>query len=694
MRKLALKYRPQSLDGLVGQEKAKAALASYLQSGANQSLLLVGASGTGKTTAARIIAATKTCTALPAPCGTCGDCLGIFSGNGTYGYTEMDAPRFTEPVYAKEMADRILNPSMIHWTTFIDEVHALQGGSFDALLKAIEEPSANATFICATTELSKIRSTFRTRCLIIQFVPLRPAELYKLLSDVCAAEDIRCEPKALDMLSVAAQGSARAALNLLDQVADQGDVIANYVASILSFGEGDSLIAFLEAVVANDWDGQLKALDEWAAEPIEIAKMIRDGLLYLYNFEVAQSRSTDIVNPAFFKITPEQRQPIVAGFRSRAGRRAFGDYWSDLLDLSKVDPATLTDRPSLVIHALKFHRAVNPEELASVTVVPPPASAASTLPYRGRSTKHAAIAQRKRAAKSDRSLNQVQAESIYDMATFLPQEHGLLFNTRIMLDHARLGVNNETEASKLVSQLTHELSIRVRSWARGASAHWIYVHRLQDGGIMTDIIVHIPQDALVHIERWLAGRLQDLCGDLALVAGAWSIDAATPGRATGHDVNRFQRHWYLVRPIWGGLDPEIMDWDEKGRRVPLVDLLKVPTKARKPVGDLVSLRALGSSRSLGPVARSKAAAGRMGFLSAFADDAWACVARGWEFDEYRDRLTEKEQRRDAEERIRLEFPASMNRLEQDAGENALARLMRSWPQDPKGRARSWKGWWA
>lgn len=694
MRNLALKYRPKKLDDLVGQEKAKTALAAYFKSGSNQSLLLNGASGTGKTTIARIIAATKTCTAVIAPCGECDDCLGIFSGDGTFGYTEMDAPRFVEPVYAKEMAARILTPSFNHWTTFIDEIHALHGSSFDALLKAIEEPSPAATFICATTDLSKIRSTFRTRCLVIPFVPLRIAELYKLLADVCAKEQIRFEPKALDMLSFAAGGSARSALILLDQVSNQGDVESQAVANILSFGEADALIDYLKAVVSGDWDEQLGVLDRWDAAPIEIAKMIRDGLLYLYNFEVARSRSTDIVNPAFYKITPEQRQYIIGGFRVRADRRVFADYWQDLLDVSGVDPATLFDRTSLVIYALKFHRVVNPDEVAPIAIPPLASVAPARMAYRGRSTKSGTARRNASATLAAGFLDQIQAEAIYAMATYLPQQHGILFNTIIRLDHAQLGMKTEEKAGELVSRLTHEFSIRVKSWSRGTSAHWIYAHRVGDVGILTDIIVHIPKDALVHVELWLANRLRDLCGDGADVPGAWSIDAASPERAEGHDMNRFQRHWYLVRFLWGGLDPSIMDWDERGRRAPLLDLLKVPNKARHPVGHLVKLRGVGSSRSLGPDARKKVAANRMGFLSAFVDDIWSSVAGGWEFDEYRDRLAEREKRRDEEERIALEFPVSSNQLEQEAREKALAHLRSSWPADPKDRPRSWKGWWA
>lgn len=250
------KYRPRVFAEL-DNASVRDTLLSFLKKNKSDlphAFLFCGTRGTGKTTAARLIAKLFTCEHPKKngePCGACEACVGIAEGN-YIDVLEIDAASNTGVDNIRDLRDKImLSPSRGKWKVYIiDEVHMLSTGAFNALLKTLEEPPAHAVFILATTDQHKVPATIQSRCMTVLFKRPTLPEIAGVLTRISSAENIVISPDAIDMIANIADGSFRDAVKLLEQISLSGvNVTPKEVENVLSMSDAATITQFADAAL-------------------------------------------------------------------------------------------------------------------------------------------------------------------------------------------------------------------------------------------------------------------------------------------------------------------------------------------------------------------------------------------------------------------------------------------------------------
>ena len=224
---LALKYRPQNFEDLIGQEVVAETISkSIKQNKVSNAYLFTGIRGVGKTTIARILAKSLNCTAgIGSQCKLeCANCDAITNSNHI-DVLEIDAASKTGIDDVRELIEfSRYGPTSSKYKIFIiDEVHMLSKQAFNALLKTLEEPPEYLKFIFATTEVKKIPVTVLSRCTRFDLSRIKSDELFKFIKSVSKKENGNISDDVIKLIVRISEGSVRDALSLLDRALISSD---------------------------------------------------------------------------------------------------------------------------------------------------------------------------------------------------------------------------------------------------------------------------------------------------------------------------------------------------------------------------------------------------------------------------------------------------------------------------------------
>lgn len=220
---LAQKYRPKTFEEIIGQKAVVQTLQNAVRyNRLAQAYIFSGMRGTGKTTAARILAKALNCQhgPTPNPCNKCEHCEAI-RNDRSVDVLEIDGASTRKVEEISPIRD-LAKYKPIHSrykVIYIDEVHMLSAAAFNSLLKTLEEPPPNIVFIFATTEFHKVPATIVSRCQHFEFKKISHKDIIDHLKDIAVKEKIEVSITGLNLIAVAAEGSLRDAQSLLDQAA-------------------------------------------------------------------------------------------------------------------------------------------------------------------------------------------------------------------------------------------------------------------------------------------------------------------------------------------------------------------------------------------------------------------------------------------------------------------------------------------
>lgn len=299
---LARKWRPQTFADVVGQEHVLTALANGLSLGRiHHAYLFSGTRGVGKTTIARLLAKGLNCESgiTATPCGKCDNCREIEEGRFV-DLLEIDAASRTKVEDTRDLLDNVqYAPARGRFKVYlIDEVHMLSRHSFNALLKTLEEPPPHVKFLLATTDPQKLPVTILSRCLQFHLKALDVEQIRAQLEKVTQAEGLASEPRALQLIARAAEGSMRDALSLTDQAIamGQGAVSTEAVSQMLGTLDDEQPLAIIEALVNADGAQVMARVQQAAERGVDWENLLVEILTLLHRIAMLQLLPTALDN--------------------------------------------------------------------------------------------------------------------------------------------------------------------------------------------------------------------------------------------------------------------------------------------------------------------------------------------------------------------------------------------------------------
>ena len=302
---LALKYRPQTFDDLIGQNiVAETILNSIKENKVPNAYLFTGIRGIGKTTIARIVAKSLNCSnGINNFCKNdlCENCSSISNSNHI-DVLEMDAASKTGVDDVRDLIEfSRYGPTTAKYKIFIiDEVHMLSKQAFNALLKTLEEPPEYLKFIFATTEIKKIPITVVSRCQRFDLSRIKSLELFSYIKKIKEKENGKASDDALKLIVKISEGSVRDALSLLDRALlstdNKEELNLNTAQKIFGYFDKSQLIDMFRLIIEGNQNEVIKIYRKIYDQGVEPKIFINDFLEILYYLKNINSLTLESTN--------------------------------------------------------------------------------------------------------------------------------------------------------------------------------------------------------------------------------------------------------------------------------------------------------------------------------------------------------------------------------------------------------------
>ena len=289
------KYRPTKFSEIVGQEHITRTLRNQIIANrVGHAYLLTGGRGTGKTSAAKILARAINCLNPQdgEPCNECEICKAAIQGSLT-DIVEMDAASNNSVEDIRSIREEVnFLPTVAKYRVYIiDEVHMLSVGAFNALLKTLEEPPEHVKFILATTEPQKLPATILSRCQRFDYKKISPENIKLRLEYICKQSNISITDEALKTISVLAEGAMRDGLSILERCVQEGkdEITDDKVKELVGIPKVEYINTIVNSVINCDVDETLKNIDIVIDDGKDLNNLIWEIIKYVKDILVFKS---------------------------------------------------------------------------------------------------------------------------------------------------------------------------------------------------------------------------------------------------------------------------------------------------------------------------------------------------------------------------------------------------------------------
>ena len=281
------KFRPLNFAEIVGQEHITRTLRNQIIADrVGHAYLFNGGRGTGKTSAAKVLARAINCLNPKdgEPCNECEICRGAINGSLT-DIVEMDAASNNSVEDIRSIREEVnFLPTKAKYRVYIiDEVHMLSTGAFNALLKTLEEPPEHVKFILATTEPQKLPATILSRCQRFDFKRISNENIIKRLTTVCEKSNIEITKEALNIIAVLSEGAMRDALSILERCIQDGDnkIDEDKIKDLVGIPKITYIAKITEAIINYDVTQALENVDVVLTEGKDINNLVWELIKYV-----------------------------------------------------------------------------------------------------------------------------------------------------------------------------------------------------------------------------------------------------------------------------------------------------------------------------------------------------------------------------------------------------------------------------